>query len=136
MKRYASAVWNGTGKEGNGTLSTESDAFSNLPYTFRSRFEDEPKTNPEELVAAAHAGCFNMKLAFVLGAAGFTPTHLDTTCHITLEDGAISASALTLKATIEGIDQAAFETAVKEAKENCPISKLYNTTITVDATLN
>lgn len=136
MKRHASAVWNGSGKEGSGTVTVESKAFTDLPYNFRSRFEDEVKTNPEELVAAAHAGCFNMKLSFVLGAAGFTPDSLETTCYITLEDGAISSSHLVLKAKVEGIDQAAFDAAVKEAEENCPISKLYNTAISVDATLN
>ena len=136
MKRHATAVWNGSGKEGSGHVSTQTNALSQLPYSFSSRFEDGEGTNPEELVAAAHAGCFSMKLSFVLGAAGVTPTSLETTCHITLADGAITSSELVLKAVVDGIDQAAFDAAVTEAKDNCPISKLYNTTITVESTLN
>lgn len=135
MKRNATAVWNGTGKEGAGHLTTQSNFLSKAPYSFDSRFNDGTGTNPEELVAAAHAGCFTMKLSFVLNAAGFTATELETTCTITLEDGAIISSHLTLKATIPTINKVQFDAAVAEAKENCPISKLYNTTITCEALL-
>jgi lipoyl-dependent peroxiredoxin len=136
MKRNATAVWNGTGKEGTGHLTTQSTTLNKTQYSFNSRFADGVGTNPEELVAAAHAGCFTMKLSFVLNAAGFTATELETKCDITLEDGAITSSHLTLKATIPTISQEQFDAAVADAKANCPISKLYNTTITCDATLN
>lgn len=135
MIRYATAVWNGSGKEGNGHLTTQTATLQNTPYSFSSRFENGAGTNPEELVAAAHAGCFSMKLSFVLGAAGFTPESLETKCEIELKDGAIVRSHLTLKAKIAGIDAATFEQCVKDAEQNCPISKLFNTTISTDAQL-
>jgi len=135
MKRSATAVWNGSGKEGGGKLSSQSGVLSHTQYSYLSRFEQGTGTNPEELVAAAHAGCFSMKLAFVLGAAGFTPESIDTTCTITLENGAITSSALDLKARVPGIDKAAFEACANDAKQNCPISKLLHTEITLNAEL-
>lgn len=135
MKRNATAVWNGTGKEGKGILTTQSTILNNTQYSFGSRFEEGVGTNPEELVAAAHAGCFSMKLSFVLGAAGFTPDEIKTKCEITLADGAITQSHLTVAAKIPGISKEQFETAVVDAKTNCPISKLLNTNITHEAVL-
>ncbi|MEO6229600.1 MAG: OsmC family protein [Ferruginibacter sp.] len=135
MKRNATAVWNGTGKEGTGNLTTQSTVLDKTQYSFKSRFEDGIGTNPEELVAAAHAGCFTMKLSFVLNAAGFTADEISTKCDITLEDGSITSSHLTVTAKVPGIDQATFDASVKDAEANCPISKLYNTTITSEATL-
>lgn len=135
MKSYSTANWKGSGKEGSGTLTSKSKVLENTSYDFRSRFEDGTYTNPEELVAAAHAGCFSMKLSFVLGAAGFTPDSIDTKCTITLENGAITSSHLEVKATVPGIDAAKFAEAAAEAKANCPISKLLNTEITMEASL-
>jgi lipoyl-dependent peroxiredoxin len=135
MKRNATANWQGTGKEGKGTVSTQSGVLSKAQYSYNTRFENGIGTNPEELVAAAHAGCFSMKLSFVLVAAGFTAENIDTNCEITLDSGAITLSHLTVKAKVPGISKEQFETAVAEAKANCPISKLYNTTITHEAVL-
>jgi len=135
MKSFATANWKGTGKEGTGTLSSKSNVLNNTSYDFRSRFEDGTFTNPEELVAAAHAGCFSMKLSFVLGAAGFTPDSIDTKCTITLEAGVVTSSHLEVKAAVPGIDAAKFAECAADAKENCPISKLLNTAITLDAAL-
>jgi lipoyl-dependent peroxiredoxin len=135
MKRNATAVWHGTGKEGNGHLTTQSTTLNHTQYSFSSRFENGVGTNPEELVAAAHAGCFTMKLSFVLNAAGFTADTIETLCDIELLDGAITSSHLTVKATIPNIDKEKFDEAVADAKANCPISKLYNTNISAEATL-
>jgi len=135
MKRNATAVWNGTGKEGNGHLTTQSGVLDKTQYSFNSRFADGIGTNPEELVAAAHAGCFTMKLSFVLNAAGFTADTIETKCDITLDNGSITESHLSVKATVPGIDNEKFEAAVLDAKANCPISKLYNTNITHEVTL-
>lgn len=135
MKRTATAHWAGSGKEGKGTVSTQSTVLNNNQYSYLSRFEQGVGTNPEELVAAAHSGCFAMKLSFVLGAAGFTPDTLDVTCEITLDAGAITQSALKLTAKVPGISAEKFAEAAKEAKENCPISKLLNTNITLEYTL-
>lgn len=135
MKSFATANWKGTGKEGNGTLSSKSKVLENTSYDFRSRFEDGTFTNPEELVAAAHAGCFSMKLSFVLGAAGFTPDNIDTKCTITLEAGAVTNSHLEVTASVPGIDAAKFAECAADAKANCPISKLLNTEITMEAAL-
>ncbi|MDX2046125.1 MAG: OsmC family protein [Chitinophagaceae bacterium] len=135
MKRSANAVWNGSGKEGKGTLSMQSGVLKNTAYDYKSRFEDGVHTNPEELVAAAHAGCFSMKLSFVLGAAGFTPDEINTGCTITLESGAITSSHLVLKAKVPGISKEKFDECAADAKANCPISKLLNTNITLEATL-
>lgn len=137
MKRNATAIWQGTGKEGHGSLSTPSNVLSNTPYSFTTRFEEGVLgTNPEELVAAAHAGCFSMKLSFIIDAAGFTADKLETRCEINFENGAITKSHLTVKATIKGISKKEFEGAVADAEKNCPISKLLNTQISVDASLN
>lgn len=135
MKRYANANWQGTGKEGKGTLSTQSTTLSNTQYSFNSRFADGVGTNPEELAAAAHSGCFTMKLSFVLNAAGFTADNIDTRCDIALEDGTITSSHLTVKATVPGITKEQFDAAIADAEANCPISKLFNTKITTEATL-
>jgi lipoyl-dependent peroxiredoxin len=135
MTRTATAVWLGSGKEGKGTLDTQSGTLHQTQYSYKSRFEDGTGTNPEELIAAAHAGCFNMKLSFVIGGAGLTPDSLSTTCAITLDNGAITSSRLTLKAKVPGMTKEQFDVAVKDAKENCPISKLLNTHIELDAIL-
>jgi len=135
MKRSATANWKGSGKEGKGTVSAESGALNNNQYSSESRYEDEIGTNPEELIAAAHAGCFSMKLSYVLNAAGFSPENIDTKCTITLEDGAITESHLDVKAAVPGIDATKFATCANDAKQNCPVSKLLNTNITMDASL-
>lgn len=135
MKRNATAVWNGTGKEGTGNLSTQSGTLNKMQYSYNSRFAEGTGTNPEELVAAAHAGCFSMKLSFVLNAAGLTPEEIETKCEITLDNGAITESHLTVKAKVPGAKQEQFDAAVADAKANCPISKLFNTNITHEAVL-
>ncbi len=135
MIRHASAVWNGSGKEGKGTLTTQSGVLQETQYSFNTRFADGIGTNPEELIAAAHAGCFTMKISFILGEAGFTPDSLDTKCEITIESGAITKSHLTVKGTVPGITKEKFEESVKNAAENCIISKLLNTSISYEATL-
>ncbi len=135
MIRKATAVWNGSGKEGKGHLTTQSGVLSETQYSFGSRFESGIGTNPEELVAAAHSGCFTMKLSFVLGEAGFTPTSLETTCAITFENGAVTKSHLTVKGVVPGISAEQFQACVKDAEQNCPISKLLNTSISSEATL-
>jgi osmotically inducible protein OsmC len=140
MIRKASAIWQGTGKDGSGSLTTDSGVLSSTPYSFKTRFESEKGTNPEELIAAAHAGCFTMALAFQLQGAGFTPTELITEAAVSLvavEGGfKIDKSALTLRATIPGIDQAKFDELAGNAEKGCPISKVLNAEITLDATLN
>lgn len=135
MKRNATAVWNGSGKEGTGNVSTQSTVLNKTQYSYKSRFEDGVGTNPEELVAAAHAGCFTMKLSFVLGAAGFTPESLETKCDIDFQDGAIVESHLNVTGKVPGISKEQFDTCVSDAAANCPISKLLNTKITHEATL-
>ena len=135
MKRNAKAVWNGSGKDGNGKLSTQSTALDQVQYSYKSRFEQGVGTNPEELVAAAHAGCFSMKLSFVLNEAGFTADQIETQCDITLDNGAITSSHLTVKAKVPGISKEKFTEAANNAKDNCPISKLYKTNITMEASL-
>lgn len=136
MKRKATAVWNGSGKEGSGHLTAQSGVLKNTQYSYTSRFEEGIGTNPEELVAAAHAGCFSMKLSFVLGAAGFTPDEIHTDCTITLENGTITESHLVLKAKVPGITKEKLEECANDAKENCPISKLLNANITLLITLH
>lgn len=135
MKRSAKANWKGTGKEGIGTVTADSGVLSAAKISFKTRFEEVQGTSPEELVAAAHAGCFSMKLSFVLNAAGFTPDNIDTTCTITLKEGVITESHLEVRATIPGIDAAKFAECADDAKANCPISKLLNTNITMEASL-
>jgi osmotically inducible protein OsmC len=136
MKRKATAIWNGSGKDGKGHLSTQSTVLNQTQYSFGSRFENGIGTNPEELIGAAHAGCFSMKLAFNLQAAGYTATELKTDCEIVFEDGTIVASNLSLTAQVDGIDAAKFAELVKDAEANCPISKLLNTKISVQYQLN
>jgi lipoyl-dependent peroxiredoxin len=139
MKRTASAQWRGDLKSGKGTVTSTSGAFSALQYSFSTRFEEGKGTNPEELLAAAHAGCFSMALSAQLGQANLTPEQIDTSCQITLErqsDGfAITASHLTVTARIPGATPEAFQSAVDAAKTGCPVSKLYKAAITVTATL-
>ena len=139
MIRKAKAVWKGTGRDGAGDLSTDSGVLKSTPYSFKTRFESEPGTNPEELIAAAHAGCFTMALAFQLQAAGFTPDELTTEAAVSLvPDGGgfkIDKSALTLRARIPGIDKAKFDELVAAAEKGCPVSRLMNAQITLDATL-
>jgi osmotically inducible protein OsmC len=139
INRKGSAVWKGGLKDGKGTLSTESGALSDYPYGFGSRFEGKKGSNPEELLAAAHAGCFTMALSLILGDAGLTAAEMNSSAKVTLEKlesgFAIAAVQLTLKARIPGIDQATFERLAALAKVNCPVSKLFQTNITLDATL-
>jgi osmotically inducible protein OsmC len=135
MKRNATAVWNGTGKEGTGNLTTQSTTLNKTQYSFNSRFADGVGTNPEELLAAAHAGCFTMKLSFVLNVAGFTADVIETKCEITLDNGAITESHLNVTAKVPGISKEKFDESVADAKANCPVSKLFNTNITHEATL-
>jgi osmotically inducible protein OsmC len=136
MIRKATAVWNGTGKEGKGHLTTDSTVLDKTQYSFNTRFEDGKGTNPEELIAAAHAGCFAMKLSFNLSEENLDPKELNVTSHITFEDGALKKSHLVLKAQVEGIKEDKFAELVKDAKENCPISKALNMEISVEHTLN
>lgn len=135
MTRKATAVWKGSGKEGTGHLTSQSTLLQDAQYSYKTRFEEGVGTNPEELMAAAHAGCFSMKLSFVLGAANFTPEKIETTCSITLDNGAITTSALSVRATVPGISAEEFEKCAQDAKENCPVSKAYNMEITLDAAL-
>jgi len=135
MKRTGTANWKGSGKEGTGKTSTASGVVNNANYSYKTRFEDGIGTNPEELIAAAHAGCYSMKLSFALNAAGFTADNIDTKCTITFENGAITESHLDVKATVPGIDAAKFAEVAADAKANCPVSKLLNTNITMDASL-
>lgn len=132
MKRTATAAWNGSGKDGNGTLTTQSLTLDKTAYSYKSRFENGTGTNPEELIAAAHAGCFTMALSFALGTAGFTPDTLETTCTITLDSGAITSSHLVLKGNVPGCSKEDFEKCAKGAETNCPVSKLLNTNITLE----
>jgi osmotically inducible protein OsmC len=139
MIRKAKAIWRGTGRAGSGSLATDSGVLDQTPYSFRTRFENEKGTNPEELIAAAHAGCFTMALAFQLQAAGLTPTELSTEAAVTLEPEGqgfrISRSALTLRAQVPGVDEAGFLRMAGDAEKNCPVSKVLNATITLDAKL-
>ena len=140
MKRNGSAVWRGGLKDGKGTVSTDSGVLSNTQYSFSTRFEDGKGTNPEELIAAAHAGCFSMALSGQLGNAGMTAEQIQTTASVSLDktDGgfAITAIHLDVRAKIPGADKQAFETAANNAKSGCPVSKVLNATITMDARLD
>ena len=140
MIRKAKAIWHGTGRAGDGTLSTDSGVLDNTPYSFKTRFENEKGTNPEELIAAAHAGCFTMALAFQLQGAGFTPTELSTEAAVSLEPEGqgfrIKRPALTLRATVPNLDEATFKRLAGDAEKNCPVSKVLNAEITLDAKLN
>ena len=139
MKRKASAVWQGGLKDGKGTISTDSGILANTQYSFSTRFEDGAGTNPEELIAAAHAGCFSMALSGQLGAAGLTAESINTTASVSLEKTdagfAITKVHLDVTAKVPGADQAAFEKATTNAKTGCPVSKVLNAEITMTATL-
>jgi osmotically inducible protein OsmC len=139
MKRTATAVWNGSGKDGNGHLTTQSTTLNKTQYSYKTRFEDGVGTNPEELIAAAHAGCFTMALAFQLQGAGFTAESLETTATLNFDIAAqpptITQSALTLKAKIPGISKEKFDELVKNAETGCPVSRVLKAEITVQATL-
>ncbi len=136
MKRSATAVWKGSGKDGSGHITSQSHAIYNANYAWNTRFEDEKGTNPEELIAAAHAGCFTMKLSFLIGEAGFTPEMLSTKCEVTMANGVISHSELTVMGNVPGISKEKFEECANNAKENCPVSKALNLQITMQASLN
>jgi osmotically inducible protein OsmC len=136
MKRKATAFWQGTGKEGKGHLTTQSTTLDKTQYNYTSRFEQGVGTNPEELIAAAHAGCFTMKLAFGLNGEGFTADNLETTCTVTLEDGVITTSHLVLNAKVPGISKEKFDELVKDSELNCPISRTLTSKISVEATLS
>ncbi len=140
MNRTGTAHWYGGIRDGKGTLTTESNTLSNTPYSFSARFKDGSGTNPEELIAAAHAGCFTMDLSGRLGAASMVPEELETTATLTMDKSekgfSITKIHLTVKAKIPGGDNSAFQNAVKQAKEGCPVSKVLNAEISVDAQLN
>ena len=133
IKRHATAVWNGSGKEGNGALSSQSTVLSNTPYSFNMRFGDVPGTNPEELIAAAHAGCFAMKLSFVLGSKGFTADEINAKATVTLDPavGSIITSHLVVSAKVPGMSAE----AAADAKANCPISKSLTAEVSMEASL-
>jgi len=139
MKRNASAVWTGGLKDGKGIISSDSGVLADTQYSFSTRFENGKGTNPEELIAAAHAGCFSMALSAQLGTMGLTPERIATTAAVSLEkvgEGfAITAVHLTVKARVPGADAPQFKTAADNAKAGCPVSKVLNATITMDATL-
>ena len=138
MKRKVNAIWIGDGADGNGLLSAQSGAFKKMPYSFKTRFEnDEGKlgTNPEELIAAAHAGCFNMKLSFVLNEAGYSPEELNTDAVLTFEDGKIISIELNLSAKVPGVSKEEFEELAEDAKKNCPISGALNCDIILNPSL-
>lgn len=139
MKKTASAVWQGDLKSGKGTISTESGALKENPYGFNTRFEGAPGTNPEELIGAAHAGCFSMALSMMLSQAGLTAERINTTAEVTLDKDdkgfSITAIALTLKAKVPGADNEQFQQIANQAKEGCPVSRVLNAQISLDATL-
>ena len=138
MKRKVVAVWKGDGADGSGVLTAQSGAFNNMPYSFKTRFENDNGklgTNPEELIAAAHAGCFNMKLSFVLNEANYNPEELNTEAVLTFVDGKIISIQLNLKAKVPGINQKKFEELAEDAKANCPISGVLNCEIILNSVL-
>ena len=138
MKRKINAIWKGDGADGTGVLTAQSGAFNNMPYSFKTRFKNDDGTlgtNPEELIAAAHAGCFNMKLSFVLNESEYNPEELNTDAVLTFEDGKVISIELNLKAKVPNIDEEKFQELAVEAKENCPISGALNCDIILKATL-
>jgi osmotically inducible protein OsmC len=139
MIRKAKAVWRGAGRDGSGKVTTESGVLAETPYSFKTRFENEKGTNPEELIAAAHAECFSMTMAFVLQAAAYSPTELEVEAAVTIEPEGqgfrISQSALTLRAQVPNLDEATFARMVGDAEKGCPVSKVLKAAITVDAKL-
>ncbi|MFT8897923.1 MAG: OsmC family protein [Acetobacter sp.] len=140
IKKYGTAHWEGNIKEGKGLISTESGALKDQPYGFNTRFEGKPGSNPEELIGAAHASCFTMALSLILGDAGYTATALDTKAVVSLDKQdagfAITSIHLTLTGTVPNVSQEEFKKLAEKAKENCPVSKLFKTEISLDATLN
>lgn len=139
MSKKATAIWKGSVKEGGGTISTETGVLHDAPYGFKSRFEDGKGTNPEELIAAAHAGCFSMALSMMLGEAGSPPERIQTEAAVTIEKKGdaleITSSHLTVSARVPGMEEARFLEVANKAKQGCPVSKLLNAEITMDATL-
>lgn len=139
MERTATAVWNGNLRQGNGTMSSSSGVLRDAPYTYVTRFEDKPGSNPEELVGAAHAGCFSMALAGAIVKAGHKPERIATTAHVTLEKlepgFTVTEVRLVTRVRVPGMPEEAFETAAENARRGCPISRLLNTKITLDAKL-
>ncbi|NBL65987.1 OsmC family peroxiredoxin [Flavobacterium sp. NST-5] len=135
MKRNATAVWEGSLKEGNGKISTQSNVLSNTQYSFKTRFENGNGTNPEELIAAAHAGCFTMQLTAYINEAGFDVASIETKCDIDFQDGSVVSSHLSVIARVDEISTEKFQELVKKAETNCPISRLLNTEISSNATL-
>tara|TARA_B100001059_G_scaffold182030_1_gene183123 strand:+ start:592 stop:1029 length:438 start_codon:yes stop_codon:yes gene_type:complete len=139
MKRKVNAIWNGNGANGNGLLTAQSGAFNKMPYSFKTRFENdngELGTNPEELIAAALAGCFNMKLAFVLNEADFNPTELNTDAVLTFIDGSVTSIELSLKGKVQNLNEERFIEFAEDAKNNCPISGVLNCDILLNASLD
>jgi osmotically inducible protein OsmC len=136
MKRTSTAHWEGTGKEGKGTISSPSGVLNNNQYSWSSRFEEAVGTNPEELIAAAHAGCYSMKLGFIIVAAGFTASSIDTKCTVTIESGTITTSELDVTASVPGMDADTFAKCAEEAKLTCPVSKALNLEILLTAALH
>ncbi len=139
IKKHGSAEWQGGLKDGKGSISTQSGALDSYPYGFKQRFEGVKGSNPEELIGAAHASCFSMALSMILGEDGYTADHIKTSAEVTLEEVeggfAVTASHLTLEAKVPGVDQATFKKLANKAKEGCPISKLLDTKITLEASL-
>lgn len=138
MKRKINAIWKGDGADGTGVLTAQSGAFNNMPYSFKTRFKNDDGTlgtNPEELIAAAHAGCFNMKLSFVLNESDYNPEELNTDAVLTFEDGKVISIELNLKAKVPNIDEEKFQELAEEAKKNCPISGVLNCDIILKAAL-
>jgi len=138
MKRKINAIWKGDGADGTGVLTAQSGAFNDMPYSFKTRFKNDDGTlgtNPEELIAAAHAGCFNMKLSFVLNESDYNPEELNTDAVLTFEDGKVISIELNLKAKIPNIDEEKFQELAEEAKKNCPISGVLNCDIILKAAL-
>ncbi len=135
MKRNATAVWKGSIKEGKGTISSQSTVLNNAQYSFKTRFEDGVGTNPEELVAAAHSGCFSMQLSAFITEAGFEIESIQTKCDINFVEGTIIGSHLTVEAKVSGLSNEVFQELVTKAEKQCPISRLLNTEITSTATL-
>ena len=138
MKRKVNAIWNGNGANGNGFLTAQSGAFDKMPYSFKTRFENDNGklgTNPEELIASALAGCFNMKLAFVLNEADFNPVELNTNALLTFEEGSVKSIALQLTGKVPNVDEKNFKILAENAKNSCPISGVLNCEIRLDASL-
>lgn len=135
INRQASANWQGDGKDGKGTLTTQSTVLDKTQYSSKSRFEDGKGTNPEELIGAAHAGCFSMKLAFIINEMGYSPSNIDTLAKVTFEDGQVTKIHLDLEAKVKDMSDDDFQKAAKKAKENCPVSLLLKAEISLSAKL-